>query len=156
MRGALRRGAELRDADRARARVQIRRGRLAVRLREEVSELVHLVRHRELHDELAGAEETQREELRALARRPNLYQQLATALAPSVWELDDVKKGVLLQLFAEPFAPSRRIIECGNPETMQLVYRKLQGVRAEYAEQVTAQALAKLDAEANAAARSRT
>ena len=50
-------------------------------------------------DELAGAEETQREELRALARRPNLYQQLATALAPSVWELDDVKKGVLLQLF---------------------------------------------------------
>ena len=39
---------------------------------------------------------------------------------------------------------------------MQLVYRKLQGVRAEYAEQVTAQALAKLDAEANAAARSRT
>ena len=34
---------------------------------------------------------------------------------------------------------------------MQLVYRKLQGMRAE---QVTAQALAKLDAEANAAARS--
>ena len=34
---------------------------------------------------------------------------------------------------------------------MQLVYRKLQGMRAE---QVTAQPLAKLDAEANAAARS--
>ena len=53
-------------------------------------------------------------------------------------------------------AITRRVIECGNPETMQLVYRKLQGVRAEYAEQVTAQALTKLDAEANAAARSRT
>ena len=50
-------------------------------------------------DELAGDEDQKNAELRALALRPNLYNQLATALAPSVWELDDVKKGVLLQLF---------------------------------------------------------
>ena len=49
-------------------------------------------------DELAGDEDAKNAELRALALRPNLYSQLATALAPSVWELDDVKKGVLLQL----------------------------------------------------------
>lgn len=49
-------------------------------------------------DELAGDEDQKNAELRALALRPNLYNQLATALAPSVWELDDVKKGVLLQL----------------------------------------------------------
>tara|TARA_B100000795_G_scaffold77757_1_gene55532 strand:- start:292 stop:2037 length:1746 start_codon:yes stop_codon:yes gene_type:complete len=49
-------------------------------------------------DELAGDEDAKNAELRALALRPNLYNQLATALAPSVWELDDVKKGVLLQL----------------------------------------------------------
>jgi len=49
-------------------------------------------------DELAGDEDQKNAELRALALRPNLYSQLATALAPSVWELDDVKKGVLLQL----------------------------------------------------------
>ena len=34
-----------------------------------------------------------------MAARPDLYEALATALAPSVWELDDVKRGVLLQLF---------------------------------------------------------
>jgi len=68
-------------------------------------------------------------------------------------ELQPARSRVLLQLFAEPFAPSRRVIECGNPETMQLVYRKLQGVRVEYAEHVTAQALAKLNAETGAATR---
>ena len=50
-------------------------------------------------DHLESVEERKKVELRELARRPNLYNQLATALAPSVWELDDVKKGVLLQLF---------------------------------------------------------
>ena len=34
-----------------------------------------------------------------LSRSPTLYDDLATALAPSVWQLEDVKRGVLLQLF---------------------------------------------------------
>ncbi|KAL7753240.1 MCM DNA helicase complex subunit [Sorochytrium milnesiophthora] len=34
-----------------------------------------------------------------LASRPNLYDLLANSLAPSIYELDDVKKGVLLQMF---------------------------------------------------------
>lgn len=34
-----------------------------------------------------------------LSRRHNLYELLARSLAPSIWEMDDVKKGILLQLF---------------------------------------------------------
>lgn len=36
----------------------------------------------------------------AIKQRPDAYNALAQALAPSIWELDDVKKGILLQLFA--------------------------------------------------------
>ncbi|CAO3644787.1 unnamed protein product [Cunninghamella blakesleeana] len=34
-----------------------------------------------------------------LAKKPNLYNILSHSLAPSIFELDDVKKGILLQLF---------------------------------------------------------
>lgn len=37
--------------------------------------------------------------IRALAADPNLYQRLANSLAPSIWQLDTVKKSLLLQLF---------------------------------------------------------
>jgi DNA replication licensing factor MCM4 len=37
--------------------------------------------------------------LLALSQRPDLYDVLARSLAPSIWEMDDVKKGILLQLF---------------------------------------------------------
>ncbi|PWN25165.1 putative replication licensing factor MCM4 [Jaminaea rosea] len=39
------------------------------------------------------------EKLKAIADRPDAYELLARSLAPSVYEMDDVKKGVLLQLF---------------------------------------------------------
>lgn len=38
-------------------------------------------------------------ELRQLSQRPDIYDLLARSLAPSIWEMDDVKKGILLQLF---------------------------------------------------------
>ncbi|GJJ14685.1 hypothetical protein Clacol_008952 [Clathrus columnatus] len=38
-------------------------------------------------------------ELRQLSQRPDIYDLLSRSLAPSIWELDDVKKGILLQLF---------------------------------------------------------
>jgi len=50
-------------------------------------------------NELNNASEKRREELLELSKRPNLYEELADALAPSIWEMTDVKKGVLLQLF---------------------------------------------------------
>ena len=39
------------------------------------------------------------EQLKELSRRDDIYELLARSLAPSIWELDDVKKGILLQLF---------------------------------------------------------
>lgn len=46
---------------------------------------------------------TKREELEArlrlLSQRPDIYDLLARSLAPSIYEMDDVKKGILLQLF---------------------------------------------------------
>ena len=38
------------------------------------------------------------EQLKALSQRPDIYDQLTSSLAPSIWELDDVKKGVLCML----------------------------------------------------------
>lgn len=39
------------------------------------------------------------EKLKALSQRPDVYEYLARSLAPSIWEMEDVKKGILLQLF---------------------------------------------------------
>lgn len=39
------------------------------------------------------------EKLRQLSTRPDLYELLSRSLAPSIWEMDDEKKGILLQLF---------------------------------------------------------
>ena len=37
--------------------------------------------------------------LRALAASPDLYERLMASVAPSIWQLDDVKRGALAQLF---------------------------------------------------------
>lgn len=37
--------------------------------------------------------------IKELSRRPDIYATLARSMAPSIWEMDDVKKGILLQLF---------------------------------------------------------
>ena len=50
-------------------------------------------------NELQGVAEEREQELRKLSQTPDLYHKLAMALAPSVWEMDDIKKGILLQLF---------------------------------------------------------
>lgn len=39
------------------------------------------------------------QELFAMSRRPDIYEQLTASLAPSIWELDDVKKGILCMMF---------------------------------------------------------
>ncbi|KAG5642091.1 hypothetical protein DXG03_003615 [Asterophora parasitica] len=56
-------------------------------------------------DDESGAEGrmTRKAELEAklleLSRRPGIYDLLSRSLAPSIWEMEDVKKGILLQLF---------------------------------------------------------
>ena len=39
------------------------------------------------------------QKLRDLSQRPDIYEYLARSLAPSIWEMEDVKKGILLRLF---------------------------------------------------------
>lgn len=39
------------------------------------------------------------QKVKELSERPDIYEILARSLAPSVWSMDDVKKGILLQLF---------------------------------------------------------
>ncbi|KAF8630419.1 hypothetical protein AX15_002969 [Amanita polypyramis BW_CC] len=54
------------------------------------------------HGEAKGRQTKKAEleaKLKELSRRPDLYELLAHSLAPSIWEMDDVKKGILLQLF---------------------------------------------------------
>jgi DNA replication licensing factor MCM4 len=43
--------------------------------------------------------EAKRAEFRELAASPDVYERLAASLAPSIWQLEDVKKGLLCQLF---------------------------------------------------------
>jgi DNA replication licensing factor MCM4 len=54
-------------------------------------------------EENAQGGQTRKAELEAklidLSRRHDLYELLSRSLAPSIWEMDDVKKGILLQLF---------------------------------------------------------
>ncbi|KAK6946291.1 MCM, AAA-lid domain [Dillenia turbinata] len=38
-------------------------------------------------------------QLKELSKQPDIYERLTRSLAPNIWELDDVKKGLLCQLF---------------------------------------------------------
>ena len=62
------------------------------------------------------------------AQDPQLYQKLIDSFAPSIWENQDVKKGILCQLFggcSKEFSQSGRgrfrgeinILLCGDPST---------------------------------------
>lgn len=97
------------------------------RLGADVSTLEHEVNDRELEaeqvrkitpEEIAKIEE--------IAQRDDLYEVLARSLAPSIYEMDDVKKGILLQMFGgtnKVFKKGGRyrgdvnILLCGDPST---------------------------------------
>jgi DNA replicative helicase MCM subunit Mcm2 (Cdc46/Mcm family) len=42
---------------------------------------------------------TTEDRLVQLGRQADIYDKLTASLAPSIWEMDDVKKGILCQLF---------------------------------------------------------
>uniref|UniRef100_A0A803SUU4 DNA replication licensing factor MCM4 n=1 Tax=Anolis carolinensis TaxID=28377 RepID=A0A803SUU4_ANOCA len=76
--------------------------------------------------------------LQELSRKPDIYDRLSSALAPSIYEHEDIKKGILLQLFGgsrKDFSHTGRgnfraeinILLCGDPGTsksqlLQYVY----------------------------------
>ncbi|EQB47059.1 MCM2/3/5 family protein [Colletotrichum gloeosporioides Cg-14] len=68
------------------------------------------------------------EKIKETAARPDIYELLARSLAPSIYEMDDVKKGILLQLFGgtnktfqKGGSPRYRgdinVLLCGDPST---------------------------------------
>ncbi|KAF4992575.1 hypothetical protein FGRMN_7060 [Fusarium graminum] len=81
-----------------------------------------------------GIEETRKitvedeEKIRETAARDDIYELLSRSLAPSIYEMDDVKKGILLQLFGgtnktfqKGGSPKYRgdinVLLCGDPST---------------------------------------
>jgi DNA replication licensing factor MCM4 len=89
----------------------------------------------EIAEQVAGSTEQVRKvsaeeeaKIRETSQRADIYELLSRSLAPSIYELDDVKKGILLQLFggtnktfAKGGSPRYRgdvnILLCGDPST---------------------------------------
>lgn len=89
----------------------------------------------ELSEQVAGDVEQARKvsaeeeaKIKATAARADVYELLARSLAPSIYEMDDVKKGILLQLFGgtnksfeKGGSPKYRgdinVLLCGDPST---------------------------------------
>lgn len=72
------------------------------------------------------AEEEQK--IKEMAARPDIYELLSRSLAPSIYEMDDVKKGILLQLFGGTnksfekggnprYRGDINVLLCGDPST---------------------------------------
>jgi len=81
-------------------------------------------------DETAAQINKKKEKMRELGRDPNIYERLAKSFAPSIWEMNDVKKGILCQLFGataksfgddsvqgkdSKFRNEMNILLCGDP-----------------------------------------
>ncbi|KAL4794697.1 vacuolar transporter chaperone 4 [Aspergillus venezuelensis] len=89
----------------------------------------------ELSEQAAGDAEQVRkisaeeeENIKRTATRPDLYELLARSLAPSIYEADDVKKGILLQMFGGTnksfqkggnprYRGDINVLLCGDPST---------------------------------------
>ncbi|KAK7513009.1 MCM2/3/5 family-domain-containing protein [Phyllosticta citriasiana] len=79
-------------------------------------------------EETRKVTEEEQERIREVSRRPDVYELLSRSLAPSIYEMDDVKKGILLQLFGgtnksfeKGGSPKYRgdinVLLCGDPST---------------------------------------
>jgi DNA replication licensing factor MCM4 len=78
--------------------------------------------------EVRKVSEEDEAKIKEIASRPDVYDILSRSLAPSIYELDDVKKGILLQLFGgtnksfeKGGSPKYRgdinVLLCGDPST---------------------------------------
>jgi DNA replication licensing factor MCM4 len=89
----------------------------------------------ELANQIAGEapevrkiSEEEEAKIRQIAQRPDVYDILSRSLAPSIYEMDDVKKGILLQLFGgtnksfekggnPKYRGDINVLLCGDPST---------------------------------------
>ncbi|KAI9727275.1 MAG: hypothetical protein M1828_006894 [Chrysothrix sp. TS-e1954] len=78
--------------------------------------------------EVRKVTEEEENKIKSTAARPDVYELLARSLAPSIYELDDVKKGILLQLFGgtnksfekggnPKYRGDINVLLCGDPST---------------------------------------
>lgn len=74
----------------------------------------------EIAEQVAGSTEQVRKvsaeeeaRIREISQRSDIYELLSRSLAPSIYELDDVKKGILLQLFG---GTNKTFTKGGNPK----------------------------------------
>eukprot|EP00798_Chlamydomonas_sp_ICE-L_P007906 gene7906-1118_t len=73
------------------------------------------------HEEIKAREK----QIRTLAEDPRLYERMVASMAPNIWEMDDIKKGLLCQLFGgstKTFPGGRirgeiNVLMCGDPST---------------------------------------
>ena len=79
-------------------------------------------------EETRKVSEEEEAKIKATGARPDIYELLSRSLAPSIYEMDDVKKGILLQLFGgtnktfeKGGSPKYRgdinVLLCGDPST---------------------------------------
>jgi DNA replication licensing factor MCM4 len=96
------------------------------RIGVDTSTIENELREQEQIDEIRKLNEEEVEKIQNVARRSDVYELLAHSLAPSIFEMDDVKKGLLLQLFGgtnKDFKKGSRtrgdinILLCGDPST---------------------------------------
>ncbi|EEH11418.1 DNA replication licensing factor MCM4 [Histoplasma capsulatum G186AR] len=89
----------------------------------------------ELSEQVAGEVEhvrkitaAEEEKIKEIAARPDVYELLSRSLAPSIYEMEDVKKGILLQLFGGTnktfekggnprYRGDINVLLCGDPST---------------------------------------
>lgn len=98
------------------------------RLAQDVSTLTDELMQEDTTDEIRKVSAEEIETIKAVSERPDCYELLARSLAPSIWEMEDVKKGILLQMFggtnktfSKGAAPRYRgdinVLLCGDPST---------------------------------------
>src|SRR5208282_5046396 len=79
-------------------------------------------------DQIRRVSDEERAKILEISTRSDVYDVLARSIAPSIWEMEDVKKGILLQLFGgtnkvflKGGGPRYRgdvnILLCGDPGT---------------------------------------
>jgi DNA replication licensing factor MCM4 len=69
------------------------------RVEDHIDESIDIAKETSQSTGLGTFTETQVKEIEELSKDPNVYKILANSIAPSIFGMDDIKKGILLQLF---------------------------------------------------------